>query len=69
LVVNTEQTCIHLVPIWGSKIWELKKTKYIKVYGTEDKRQVTILYFLQETNIAYISKSFSKVPPQQLTWA
>ena len=42
LVVNTDQTCIHLVLTGGSRTWETKGAKHIKIHGTEDKRQVTV---------------------------
>jgi hypothetical protein len=38
LVVDTDQTGIHLVPTGGGCIWEEKNSKYIKVHGVEDKR-------------------------------
>lgn len=37
LVVNTNQTEVHLVPTGGAKTWETKGTKHIKVHGGEDK--------------------------------
>ena len=40
--MNTDQIGIYLVPKGGSRTWETKGTKHIKVHGTEDKRQVTI---------------------------
>ena len=42
LVVNSDQTGIHLVPTGGSRTWETKGAKHIKVHGTEDKHQVTV---------------------------
>ena len=42
LVVNTDQTCIYLVPTRGSRTWETKGAKHIKVHRIEDKRQVTV---------------------------
>jgi hypothetical protein len=42
LVVNTDQTGIHLVPTGGAKTWEEKNSKYVKVHGVDDKRQITV---------------------------
>jgi hypothetical protein len=46
LIVNFDQTGIHLVPIEGSKTWETKITKHVKVYGTENKRHITVTFSL-----------------------
>jgi hypothetical protein len=43
LVVNTDQTGMHLVPTGGSRTWEKKGSKHICVHGKEDKRQVTVV--------------------------
>jgi hypothetical protein len=42
LVVNSDQTGIHLVPTGGSRTWETKGAKHVKVHGAEDKRQITV---------------------------
>jgi hypothetical protein len=42
LVVNTDQTGIHLMPTGGTKTWEEKRAKSVAVVGQEDKRQVTV---------------------------
>ena len=42
LVVNSDQTGIHLVPTGGSRTWETKGSKHVKVHGAEDKRQITV---------------------------
>lgn len=41
LVVNSDQTGIHLVPAAGGKTWDAKGTKDVKILGMEDKRQIT----------------------------
>jgi hypothetical protein len=38
LVVNTDQTGIHLVPTGGAHTWALKGSKHVLVHGIEDKR-------------------------------
>ncbi len=43
LVVNSDQTRVHLVPIVRKRTWENKGTKHIKVLRMEDKRQITIV--------------------------
>jgi hypothetical protein len=43
LVVNINQTGIHLVPTIGERTWENKGSKYIQVLGVEDKKQITIV--------------------------
>jgi hypothetical protein len=42
LVVNTDQTGIHLVPTGGAKTWEEKNSKFVKFHGVDDKRQITV---------------------------
>ena len=42
LIVNTYQTCIHLVPTRSTRIWEVKNSKQVMVHGVEDKRQITV---------------------------
>ncbi len=40
LVINTEQTRVHLVPTRGDRMWETKGTKHIQVLGIKDKRKI-----------------------------
>ena len=42
LVVNSDQTWIHLVPTWGSRTWETKWAKHVKVHEAKDKRHITV---------------------------
>jgi hypothetical protein len=42
MVVNTDQTSIHLIPTGGAHTWDEKGTKHVKVHGMEDKRQITV---------------------------
>jgi hypothetical protein len=42
LIVNTDQTCVHLVPTGGPGTWEVKNSKQVMVHRMEDKRQITI---------------------------
>jgi hypothetical protein len=42
LVVNTDETGIHLVPTGGTRTWEEKNSKYVKVHGVDDKRHNTV---------------------------
>ena len=46
LVVNSDQTWIHLVSTGESRTWETKEAKHVKVHGAEDKRQITVTVFL-----------------------
>ncbi len=39
LVINTDQTWIHFVPTSGERIWEMKGSKDIHVFGVEDNMQ------------------------------
>jgi hypothetical protein len=41
LVVNIDQTRVHLVPTRGDRTWETKGAKHIQILGIEDKRQIT----------------------------
>jgi hypothetical protein len=43
LVVNSDQTGIHLVPTGGARTWDTKGIKQVRVHGLEDKRQVTVV--------------------------
>jgi hypothetical protein len=43
LVVNTNQTGIHLVPTSREKTWENKRSKHIQVLGVEDKKEVILV--------------------------
>ena len=40
LVVNSNQTSIHLVPTEGAKTWEERGSKHVCVHGKEYKRQI-----------------------------
>ncbi len=42
LVINTNQTRIHLVPTSGEKTWEKKGSKDIHVIKVENKRQIIV---------------------------
>jgi hypothetical protein len=42
LMVNTDQTGIHLIPTRGDRIWVEKGSKHVLVHGQEDKRQITV---------------------------
>jgi hypothetical protein len=41
-LVNTDQTGIHLVPTGGSRTWEEKNSKFVRVHGVDDKRQIIV---------------------------
>jgi hypothetical protein len=41
LVINTDQTGIHLVSIKGDRTWETKGAEHIQVLGIENKKQIT----------------------------
>ncbi len=43
LVVNSDQTGIHLVPTGGARTWDTKGIKQVSVHRLEDKRQVTVV--------------------------
>jgi hypothetical protein len=43
LVVNNDQTNVHLIPIARERILENKKTQHIKALMVENKRQVTLV--------------------------
>jgi hypothetical protein len=43
LVINTDQTRIHLMSTRGDRTWEAKGTKHIQVLGIENKRQITTI--------------------------
>jgi hypothetical protein len=43
LVINIDQTCVHLVPTRGERTWEMKGEKNIHVLGIEDKRQIRVV--------------------------
>ena len=41
LVINSDQTSIHLVRVVGGKTWDAKGSKDVKILSMEDKRQIT----------------------------
>ena len=41
LVINSNQTSIHLVPLVGGRFWDVKGVKDVKILGLEDKKQIT----------------------------
>jgi hypothetical protein len=41
MLVNTDQTGIHMVPSGGARTWAEKGSKHVLVHGMEDKRQIT----------------------------
>ena len=41
LVINSYQTGIHLIPSAGGRTWDVKGVKDVKIFGLEDKRQIT----------------------------
>ena len=43
--MNSNQTGIHLIPIGGSRTWETKEAKHVKVHGAKDKRQIIATIF------------------------
>jgi hypothetical protein len=42
LMVNTDQTKIHLIPTGGARTWVEKGSKHVLVHGQDDKRQITV---------------------------
>ena len=42
LIVNIDQTGIHLVPTRGARTWKERNSKCIKIHGVEDKRKITV---------------------------
>lgn len=43
LVINTNQTKVHLVPTKGNQTWETRGAKHVQVLGIENKRQITTI--------------------------
>jgi hypothetical protein len=43
LVVNIDQTRVHLVPVGGDRTWETRGAKHVQVLGIEDKRQTIVI--------------------------
>jgi hypothetical protein len=41
MMVNSDQTGIHIVPLGGARTWAKKGSKHVLVHGIEDKRQIT----------------------------
>jgi hypothetical protein len=69
LVVNNDQTRIHLVPNGGERTWEPKGTKHVQMLGLEDKRQVTMVISFSATmdllppQMVFISSTLRTLPP------
>jgi hypothetical protein len=45
LVVNSDQTCVHLILIVIERTWDFKGSKHIQVLEVEDKWQITMVIF------------------------
>jgi hypothetical protein len=56
LVVNIDQTRVHLVPIKGDQTWETRKAKHVQVLGIEDKRQITTIISSSTKGHCYLCK-------------
>jgi hypothetical protein len=41
MMVNTDQTRIHIVPSRGARTWSEKRSKHVLVHGMDDKHQIT----------------------------
>ena len=69
LVVNSDQTGIHLVPTCGTRTWDVKGTKHVAVIGVEDKRQITVTVSssaagnLLPFQVIFGGKSIRSLPP------
>jgi hypothetical protein len=46
LVVNSDQTSVHLIPIGRYWTWESKGSKHIQVLRVENKRPIIMVIFL-----------------------
>jgi hypothetical protein len=55
LVVNNDQTRIHLIPIARERKWESKGTKHIQVLKVEDKKQVWCFFCYKWMPTSYTS--------------
>jgi hypothetical protein len=53
LVVNSDQTRIHLVPITKECMWKNKDNKHVHVLGVENKKQI-IIVISSSTNGIYL---------------
>ena len=53
LVVNIDQTSIHLVPLAGDMTWEKKESNDVGVIGGDDKRAISLLVYLQQQMVFY----------------
>jgi hypothetical protein len=56
LLVNIDQTRLHVVPIVRERSWEGRRTKQIQVLSVEDKRQLTIVASLTVMVICFLFK-------------
>lgn len=63
LIVNADQTAMHLVPAAGSRTYDKKGKREIAVTGMEDKRQITLWLAQLQTAQLYGRSSFSKGRP------
>jgi hypothetical protein len=65
LLVNTDQTRLHVVPIARERSWESRGTKQIQVLCVEDKRQVTIVASLTaDGNLLLLQVVFTRTTRQ-----
>jgi hypothetical protein len=58
MMLNNDQTGIHIVPSCGARTWAEKGSKHVLVHGLEDERQITCTVLLQLQENFYLSNSF-----------
>jgi hypothetical protein len=55
LVINADQTMIHLVPGGNQRTYEQEGSKQVSMHGLEEKRGFTSLLYVQQLKIRVIS--------------
>jgi hypothetical protein len=69
LVVNNDQTCVHLIPKTKERTWENKGSKRIQVFEVENKTQITMVVssttngFLLPLQIVFTGTTHRYLPP------
>jgi hypothetical protein len=69
LVVNSNQTRVHLLFIASEKKWEIKGKKHVKILGMGYKRKVTMVVssiasgLLLPLQIVFVGNTFRSLPP------
>jgi hypothetical protein len=74
MMVNIDQTNIHIVPLGSARTWAEKGSKHVFVHGMEEKRQITcslssiVVENLLPIQLIFIGSTNRCLPPKNEGW-